>query len=557
MQYTSIFTASILIRRDKISNSVRQSFQSNRFPIVLFMDNTVQVEQELVAAADGLPDGQGSRQSPMVLAVALEKAFAMQAEGISVRLHLLGGIYRQKIRINGVRNAQVPITIEAANNAPAVLTGADDWSEPTDWIVSDGCWVHAWRPIAAPVPPPADFGDPWLRVPELMLRREMVIVGGQRLRQVLSSNELGPGAFWVDDEANLLTVHPPQGVEIGKTTIEVAVRHNLLELANVAHVTLRGLHFRHDAGACFANANSALRVTHGQHIHLIDCQASNNNHKGVQIDGDSNNICLERVVMNHNGSQGMLAARATNLKLNNCETSFNNWRGVWAGYYRRSPCGVKIWRSRDVLITDHRAFRNQATGVWIDEDNERISIQHSQVFGNRRGIHVEASDGPVNIIDCAVIGNRQEPLPNAFRWAFGSGIAITHSRSVTVSGCLLSGNDVAQIGVRDDRETRHIRLIADSTMREFRTENIRLQSNTITADFNGDWLRMPDSDFDGGRCLASLSSLDNHFISGGRTDAVAFVKRCYGMAVCKRLTLSQWQTLSGQDSDSIIDGSAN
>jgi hypothetical protein len=287
-----------------------------------------------------------------------------------------------------------------------------------------------------------------------------------------------------------------------------------------------------------------------------DCAAHDNNGRGLQIDGGCEDLLLRRVTLNHNGCAGGLVARATRLRLEDCETSFNNWRGVWAGYYRRSPCGIKVWRSRDVVLVAHRALRNGATGIWIDEDNRRVRIERAHVLGNRRGIHVEASPGPVTIEGCSVVGNRQEPLPGADRWAFGSGIAITHARDVTVRDCVLAGNDVAQLGVRDDRETRRLKL-DDGPPQELHTAGLRLQRNTVVADAHGDWLRVPDAAFDGGRCLDSLRSDGNRFVGAARAGAVLVASHQDAPARPRRLTLAQWQALSGQDRGSTCDGQAD
>lgn len=508
----------------------------------------------LVAGPEGQPGGDGTAESPLSLELALKQAFEWQAQGQAARVRLLGGTYRERIRMMGRRDAVAPVLIEAAPGATPVLSGADLWA---DWAEDGaGRWVHAWNHGWGPAPAPDDFGDPWLTVPPLMLRREMVLFDGQRLRQVLSADALVPGSFLVDDEARRLILCPPTGASPAKARIEVAVRQTQLELHHAARVTLRGLHWRHDAGAAFVDGSGALRLAGCEQVRIEDCSACDNNHKGIQLDGGCRDIVLQRVTLNHNGCLGLLAARVQGLRLEDCETSFNNWRGAWAGYYRRSPCGLKVWRSRDVRLSGHRSLHNQATGIWIDEDNQQVTIERAQVLGNRRGIHVEAGDGPVDIVDCSVVGNRQEPLPDAFRWAFGSGVVVTHARGVTIRDCLLAGNDVAQVGVREDRAVRRLRLAADQPPREFHAAELRLHRNTIAADANGAWLRLPDAAFDGGRFLASLVCSDNRYISAGCPEGIVLVGRRVTGIERQRLTLPQWRALSGQDMGSTVDGCA-
>jgi tetratricopeptide (TPR) repeat protein len=506
----------------------------------------------LVAGPEGRPGADGTAASPLPLAQALQQAFEWQAQGLPARVCLLDGTYREPVRVTGRRDAAAPLTIEAAPGATPVFSGADLW---TDWARSgDGHWVHAWDLGWGPAPAPDDYGDPWLTVPALMLRREMVLFDGQRMRQVLAADALVPGTFLVDDDARRLVLCPPAGTAPGTARIEMAVRQTLFELRQASRVTLRGLHWRHDAGAAFVNGSGALRLIGCERVRIEDCSACDNNHKGIQLEGGCRDVVLRRVRMNHNGCLGLLAARAQGLRLEECETSFNNWRGVWAGYYRGSPCGLKIWRSRDVQLYGHRSLHNQATGIWIDEDNVRVTVERAHVVGNRRGIHVEAGDGPVDIVECSVLGNRQEPLPDAFRWAFGSGVVVTHARGVTVRDCLLAGNDVAQVGVREDRAVRRITLAADQPVREFHAADLRLHRNTIVADTNGTWLRLPDMSFDGGRFLASLDCADNRYVGEGQQDGIVLVARGEHGIERRRLTLPQWQARSGHDKGSTVDG---
>jgi hypothetical protein len=506
----------------------------------------------LHASPEGRADGVGTLASPLEVGVAIRQALSLQASGAAVRVLLAGGIYRVQVSVKGTIDAIASVTIEAALTDPAVFSGADSYDDPADWTLIDGQWFRDWPYDTDPAPAPDDFGDPWLRVPELMLRREAVYVDGRQLRQVLTSAMLEPGCFCID--RGRLLVHPPRGVQLGVCSIDVARRDGLLQLREVAHLTLRGLHFRHAAGAPFTSGSGALRITASRHVQIFDCQTCDNNNRGLLVDGACHDIMLQRVRASHNGCQGVLVSRVECLRMLECETSFNNWRGAWAGYYRRAPSGIKVWRSRDVRLIQHRALHNEATGLWIDEDNEGVTIEAAQVVGNRRGIHIEAGDGPVDIVDSCIIGNRQEPRPDVFRWAFGSGIAITHASNVSVRRCLICNNDVAQVGVRDDREVRRIKLAADIPPRLFRTNDLHLVDNTIVADARGAWLRLPDKDFDDGHCLCSLVSQGNRFISGCQPQGVVISSRVDGMARLRALTLAQWRDFAGQDMESTVNG---
>lgn len=529
------------------------SAPTNQFPASVSASlNPLPGDVLIYTGPEASADGLGTRESPMALPRAIRAALAAQANGSPARLVLLAGIYREQVSARGSAGSTAPITIEADAGAIVILSGADVW---TDWEECHGIWHHRWpfRWGLSSVPP--DYGNPFLTVPELMRRREMLIVNGVIQRQVLDPAQLVPGTYYVDEDGSRLSLRPAPDVDITSAMVEVATRSGLMHFSTVNNLRLRGLGFCYDASHYFIPQTGALRLSNCSDVLVEDCQAYNNNNKGVQIDGkNSKGIVLRRVAMNRNGCLGLLAYQTSNLRIENCDTSFNNWRGNWSGFYRGSPCGMKVMRSNNVHIVGHRALRNLATGIWIDEDNHHVKLESTQVYGNFRGVHVEASTGPVTIIDCSIVDNRQEPIPSAFRWAFGSGIAITHARHVTVEHCFLSGNNVAQIGVRSDRPTRTLQTANNDTPRELFTADLQLRHNTIVADIHSGWLRVPDEEFDGGRCFASLHSDNNHFISSQTGQDLYLANSTIQCNTHRQLTLAEWQKLTNNDGGSRIDG---
>ncbi|MGH8046919.1 MAG: right-handed parallel beta-helix repeat-containing protein, partial [Chthoniobacterales bacterium] len=263
------------------------------------------------------------------------------------------------------------------------------------------------------------------------------------------------------------------------------------------------------------------------------------------IGTESERIALRRVSCNHNGCLGILASRIHGLVLEDCETSFNNWRGAWAGKYRGSPCGIKVMHSRDVTLLRHKALRNLATGVWIDEENRDVRVREATIYGNYRGLHIEAGGGPVVVERSTICSNRLEPLGSDFRWAFGSGIAITHMPDVTLRENFLADNDTAQIGVRDDRETRVITDGATGEKRIWRTERLALEGNTIVAGGSRNkLLHVPDEAFDSRRFLKSLHATGNAYVTSANQSGFSVGRPA------QLLGFEAWQKLTGQDGDS-------
>src|SRR5438309_941676 len=79
-----------------------------------------------------------------------------------------------------------------------------------------GVYSHPWNQNlgTCAVPPgwPSTF-------PVIARRAEMVFINGIALTQVMSSSDLRPGTFFVDDGAGTIFVHPAAGVSIWNSTV--------------------------------------------------------------------------------------------------------------------------------------------------------------------------------------------------------------------------------------------------------------------------------------------------------------------------------------------------
>jgi hypothetical protein len=388
----------------------------------------------------------------------------------------------------------------------------------------------------------------------------MVIVDGMLIRQVLSAEGLEPGCFLIDEADHSIALALAGGVAPDRCKVETAVRSRLLHLVGRDNVVIRGLSFRHDNSVYYKPQRAALQLTNCRNVLIEDCEFVENNNKGLQIDGSlSHDISLRRLRFVRNGCLGFLVSRCRNLLVEDCETSRNNWRGGWASWRRGSPCGFKIMKSERVTMRGHRAIRNDATGGWFDEDNREVLIEDCLFYGNRRGLHLEATPGPILVRRCEIVSNRQEPSVNRSRWAFGSGLVLTHAARVTVEDCVLADNDVAQFGVRDDRATR---LLADPVTGARvirRTESVVFRDNKVVATGPGRvFLRVPDEAFDGGRFWQGFYADANYYI--GRAGLNGFLIgeiRPSGDAPvpggATRLGFSAWQARTGLDKGGFYD----
>tara|TARA_R110002096_G_scaffold170066_1_gene342044 strand:- start:1527 stop:5576 length:4050 start_codon:yes stop_codon:yes gene_type:complete len=481
---------------------------------------------------------------PGGLQEALEEAERLIAGGARVTVILRDGVYRGAYSLRG-KDAGGALVIQAEAGAAPIMSG----SEPlTGWVAeTDALWCVPWPHRFELSSAPPDYGDPWLATPDLMRRCEQIILGGRALRQVLERDDLTPGTFWIDDNANLAFMHPPVGGDPATQSVEASARSQLLHLTSVSGLTVRGLRFEHDASGFYLPQTGALQLTNCKQVQVEHCTFAANNNKGLQIDGrDSEDITLSDLIFLDNGCVGLLASRVQGLSLERVSFTGQNRRGAWAGHYRGSPAGAKIMKSQRVRISNCRAIRNLCTGLWLDERNRDVEITDSVFSSNYRGLHVEATPGPVLIERCTITDNRREPTPTQWAWRFGSGLALTHAQAVTVRACTLSGNDTAQIGVRHDRETRRLRDTLTGEESEEFTADITLEANTILAARGQACLQIPGPGFDGARCWESFKAFDNYYAAAepGRGFVVS------DRDAVQTLGFADWAELSGQDEES-------
>lgn len=486
----------------------------------------------------------------------LSEAFDAQVRGQSTRLLLAPGTYRPSFRSSARIQTDGVVIIAAEQPGTAIISGSDPLA---DWQRDGPVWAVDWPFHWGTGTRPESYGDPHLAAPDLMLRRELLTVGGHLMRQVLTRGELQPGSFFVDEEHNLLRLAPPEGVDPNAARVDVGMRAGGLILTNKDNLVITGLVFCHDVSFHAAPQCSPLQLGNCRNVLIENCLFNQNNNKGLYIGGTDN----ARITVRHsrfveNGCIGLHIDGCHGLVLENCDTSLNNWRGAWAGLYRGWACGFKVSHSRRITVRQHRSVRNNATGAWFDLENSDVLVEDSQFYGNYRGLHLEAGSGPFTVARCQIIGNRQEPAIDGWRWSFGSGLVLTHVPDVTVQHCFLGDNDSAQIGVRDDREVRTLRHTVGGSAHGWRTERLRLLDNTVVApNSNACLLHLPDEHFDAGRFWNGFVATGNCYYAGG--GKLQFQIGGYrppdkhaesAVLTPRRVNFHDWQRLSGQDYES-------
>ncbi|HKV45915.1 MAG TPA: right-handed parallel beta-helix repeat-containing protein [bacterium] len=471
-------------------------------------------------ASDSNP---GTERLPLkTVGRAVEIAAAKNAAGVATTVVIHPGIYRESVAIRA--KSAAPVTFQAAEDGTVILSGSDVWSGWQLWRA--GVYRHPWpfRWGAAAIP------AHWPAIQEIVRRREMIFVDGRLLTQVLAQSTMAEATFCIDERAGWVYIWPTAGTDMAKSMVEVAVRPNILK-ASGATLTMRGLTFQH--AATFLDDN-AVDVSGGSHILIEDTEYLWNNWGGLDIE-DSTDVTVRRSVANYNGGRGISDWRNKNLLFEDNETSFNNWRGAWGGFFDWAMGGIKNMRAHGGIWRRHKSFGNQAYGLWFDWDNQDVVVEDSTLCDNRLpGVFLEASQGPITVV-------RSTLCNNEYGGVFGNG-----AERVTLRNNVFYHNGVSQIeaggsqvrGGVDDWETKQARDLRDQHWTL--CGNVAV-SRTPDAHEPGWALTVPDWPW----FLTTLKSFGNTWWNSKRSAIFRF-------AGSRDLDLVAWQRLTRQDADSIF-----
>jgi hypothetical protein len=475
------------------------------------------VDARSPAASDQNP---GTAPLPLkTLRRTVELAGAANAGGTPATILVHPGTYRESVPVPAGGTGAAMI-LRATDAGQAVISGSDIW---TGWTrrgptpVFTHAWPYAWG--LAPAPPR------WPPLQDIVRRREMVFVNGRLLRQVLAPASLEEGTFFVDEAGRTIALSAPGGADPNTATVEVAVRPTLLAAAGRANLTVSGLVFEHGATPVDESAVTFDRMTN---LVVQDTVVRWNNWGGLAIN-QSADVTAVRNIASHNGGRGMEAWRVRSLHFAGNDTSSNNWRGGWGHFTGWAAAGFKAMQIHGGAIDHHEARFNRAHGLWLDTDNEHVTITDGVWCSNlRNGGFIEASQGPITIVRATSCGNGQR------------GILATESSHLTVRNSALYGNGEAQFEVGGEPSRRVTNWETRRTA-DVRTENLTLCGNAVVGEKDGqDVLAVPSWTF----LLSSLRSSRNDWWN-------PHTAASFRLEGSTHLDLAGWRRASGQDADSV------
>lgn len=385
------------------------------------------VSQQHPDASDSNP---GTAQKPFLT---ISPAAKIATAGDTVTID--SGVYRESVLLHHGGEPNLPLIFQAAIGAEVLIKGSD--------IIPENAWKRiSTYFIANTTDEIWHCGVPGLkgRAGLFVFRREQVFVDGKLLRHVATIDDLTAGTFTIHDPSEKLFVCLSKGEKIGDHTIEISTRDCLFKSVEpTGYVVMRRLRFSQGANDPEAPGVSLDRCHHWL---LEDIEATWMNGAGIRV-GGSKDCTLRRVQAHFNGCTGISGGDILRLRLEDCRTNYNNQKNYPMGW---ESGGVKLLTIKDSVITGHQTCNNKGFGIWLDWACSRNRISRSVAIGNEAaGFNIEASRGPNWIDNCIAAFNGTGDAASSF---WGDGIYSHDCDNLRLMHNLCYGNVSCGIRVR-------------------------------------------------------------------------------------------------------------
>ncbi len=419
--------------------------------------NTYYVDAAGANAADD--NEHGTQDAPfLTIKRALNAALRDKDANIGARVIIGPGTYRETIDVPAPADRTVdtdaPLVIEAAERDQTIIDCADVVKlDAGSWKTGEPAVVMTWGNVSL-------NGGMTRRAP-------LMILDGVVLRQMEPPSTLMPGTFSVAEtrgkkpETKVLTL-PPEGVELTAASVfAVGVRTSGLAIYQRKNVIVRGLLIQHASRPDLAPPSGISRplvgidITDCSNVLIEDVLSQWNDGPGLSIttqrtDARDGGITLKRVRLIHNGDSGFTGANLKNLLVEDCETSFNNFRGEWTGNSDQAgPAGVKVHGVHGSTWRRQRAVANFGRGLWWSGDCTNLLVEDAVVHDNLlSGLFIENCPGPSVVRGCLITGNRL-PATSKPEVSQPAAVSLEASPDVTLENNVVAGNLMPQLGLRD------------------------------------------------------------------------------------------------------------
>ena len=425
-----------------------------------------------VDTAKGLDSNPGTQAKPFkTIGRAASVALGNNQNSVGTRVTINPGTYRESIALGGSSKlTSLPITFEAATKDSVVVSGADVWTGWQPYSPLTGVYTRAWPYSwgACPRDPAGPFEQ------DITLRREMIIVNGVMLTQVLSLAQVGLGSFFVDEVHATIYIFPPAGTNISTATVEVPTRDTLFSAFNISNLVLRDLTFR-NGNTCRNNETVRFYGPTGTNI-LVDGDNFNWNNAGGLGFSQTTDYTVQNSIANHNGQRGFDAFEAKDGQWTADEADYNNWRGAQGAIYGWAGGGFHFFAQHNNNVSGARLLFNMTHGVHWDTDDQNITADSLiSAYNLRDGVFIEASEGPVSISNSHICFNAPLSL------YYDGGLAVRVSSFVSLTGNSIANNVTSQVPVIGIKGGVPISVTNYETGQQYSllNTNLTMNSNTI------------------------------------------------------------------------------
>ncbi|MEM1210680.1 MAG: right-handed parallel beta-helix repeat-containing protein [Planctomycetota bacterium] len=527
-------------------------------------------------ATTGSDSDPGSAEKPFAtVGKAFEKLKTTQAP---VRIAIEPGTYRE----GGlwIARREFPTLIESTGDEHAVISGSDVWA---DWTERDGKlvaeWTHDWGEFNLDAGYPRRDHDNFRAAGK---RSEMVFVDGQLLWQVMTAEEMEPGTFRIDLEADELIVQLPEG-KTADALIEVGMRPNLLTLMHAVDVTLKGLTFQHAVShttrtepfgryaVCIfgehvrgmTNAESNPDRNFTERITIDGCKFVFNNRAGLTF-ANGKDIVIRNTNFDDNGVAGVTANRVLHAKIEDSTLNRNNWRMGYLGHVTGwGPAGTKMLFMKDLHFLRCEVSENYATGLWLDTSVNFVTVEDSKMERNwGTGFYYEHNQGPALLKNSLVRRNGYNDGSRTIRISDG-GVLYAESEGLTIEGSRIIENINYQIGSRD-RDRPGVCYFT-GRRNDGHCRNLVLKDTLLMGSYfggeNAPGFYNPDEHRINTLIARHVHAKEQMFLDGFLATYQGSGNRFYSSVSSRvfstgpnygydRVTIEGWQKLTGQDLDS-------
>jgi hypothetical protein len=378
----------------------------------------------LHVSRDGYDAAKGSSSAPLA---SIEAAIRRARSGDRIVVH--GGTYHEEIEIPPGKR----LSISSAKGSKVWLEGS---SPVTSWRRDGNDYVHTgWR---------ADFdssptyewgaadnpGEDWSFIDPrhpMAAHPDQVWIGGHAQKQVGSRAAVRPGTFYVDEAGNRLYVgSKPTGRAVRASDIAKAIS------IRGAGSSLSGIGVRRFAPSV---PHMGAVTIEAPGVTLSKMRIERNATTGLHV--SSRGAVLKNLKLTRNGMLGVGATYADGIRVIGLQVRGNNTER-----FNYSPVagGIKIDRTRGVLVRDSEFRGNAGTGLWIDESSYNIAVFNSTMRNNlRHGLSLEISARAV-VGDNVIAGNA------------GDGIKVNNTSHVSLWNNTVVANGRPVNIVQDDRD---------------------------------------------------------------------------------------------------------